>query len=125
MSGRRKGKGKGGAAGPATSARGGEGTAAAEPLEVVCPECRSLILVDPATGGVLEHKAPPKPKTFESFEDAVKAMKSADASSEDRFRASVDAEKKRAEILAKAFDDLVKKAEEEGPTPPPNPFDHD
>jgi len=95
-------------------------------LEILCPECKSMILVDLATGGVLEHKAPPKPKTFGSFDDALSALKSADQSREDRFRASVDAEKKRAETLSKQFDHLLKKAEEEDDgSRPKNPMDLD
>ena len=95
-------------------------------LEILCPECKSVILIDLATGGILEHKAPPKPKTFGSFDDALSALKSADASRDERFRASVDAEKRRAETLSKQFEHLIKKAEEEDDgTPPPNPLDLD
>ncbi len=94
-------------------------------LEILCPECKSVIVIDRSTGGVLEHKAPPKPKTFESFDDALSALKSADALREGRFRASVDAEKKRAETLSKQFEHLLKKAEEDDSGPPKNPLDFD
>lgn len=92
-------------------------------LEVICPDCKAVLVIDLGTGGVLEHKSAPKGKSFGSIEDALSAMKSADQNREDRFRASVEAEKKRAEFLSKQFEHLVKQAEEDPGPPPKNPLD--
>jgi hypothetical protein len=94
-------------------------------IEIICPDCKSVLVVDLATGGVLEHKPEPKGKSFGSLEEALSSMKSADSARDDRFRASVEAEKKRAEVLSAQFEHLVKKAEEEGGPPPKNPLDLD
>lgn len=91
-------------------------------IDVICPDCKAVLVVDPSTGGVLEHKPAPKGKSFSSIEDALSHLKSTDAAREDRFRASVEAEKKRAEHLSRQFEHLVKKAEED-PEPPKNPLD--
>lgn len=92
-------------------------------LEILCPDCKALLVVDPATGHVLEHRSAKPVRTIGSFEDAFSAMKSSDESREDRFAASVAAQKKRADELSRSFEHLVRKtAEEDDGTPPPNPL---
>ena len=74
--------------------------------------------VDAATKAVISHTAPVKPKTFNDFEEAAKAMREQEGRKESLFRQAVDAEKNKATLLEKKFQEAVKKAKEtpdEGP----------
>jgi hypothetical protein len=89
-----------------------------EPFEVACPCCTAVLKVDPATRAVISHVAPIKPKTFADFEAAAKAMREQEGRKESIFRQAVDAEKNKADLLEKKFQEAMKKAKEtpdEGP----------
>lgn len=89
-----------------------------EPFEVACPCCTAVLKVDPATRAVISHLAPIKPKTFADFEAAAKAMREQEGRKESIFRQAVDAEKNKADLLEKKFQEAMKKAKEtpdEGP----------
>lgn len=89
-----------------------------EPFEVGCPCCGAVLKVDPATRGVISHVAPIKPKMFADLDAAAKAMKEQEGRKESIFRQAVDAEKNKADLLEKKFQEAVKKAKEspdEGP----------
>jgi hypothetical protein len=89
-----------------------------EPFEVACPCCTAVLKVDPATRAVISHLAPVKPKTFSDFEAAAKAMREQEGRKESIFRQAVDAEKNKADLLEKKFQEAMKKAKEtpdEGP----------
>lgn len=87
-------------------------------FEVGCPCCGAVLKVDPATQAVIAHTAPVRPKTFNDFEEAARAMKEQEGRKESLFRQAVDAEKNKASLLEKKFQEAVKKAKEtpdEGP----------
>ncbi|HKW75829.1 MAG TPA: hypothetical protein VJN64_09915 [Terriglobales bacterium] len=89
-----------------------------DPFEVACPCCTAVLKVDPATRAVISHVAPIKPKTFADFEAAAKAMREQEGRKESIFRQAVDAEKNKADLLEKKFQEAMKKAKEtpdEGP----------
>jgi len=89
-----------------------------EPFEVGCPCCSAVLKVDPETKGVISHVAPIKPKTFNDFDAAAKAMREQEGRKESIFRQAVDAEKNKASLLEKKFQEAMKKAKEtpdEGP----------
>src|SRR5215469_1553895 len=83
-----------------------------QPFEVGCPCCSATLKVDPATRAVISHTAPIKPKTFADFEAAAKAMREQEGRKESLFRQAVDAEKNKADLLEKKFQEAVKKAKE-------------
>jgi predicted outer membrane protein len=83
-----------------------------EPFEVTCPCCSATLKVDPDTRAVISHTAPVKPKTFADFEAAAKAMREQEGRKESLFRQAVDAEKNKADLLEKKFQEAVKKAKE-------------
>ncbi len=88
------------------------------PFEVSCPCCGASLKVDADTKAVISHVAVVKPKTFSDFEAAAKAMREQEGRKESLFRQAVDAEKNKASLLEKKFQDAVKKAKEspdEGP----------
>ncbi len=89
-----------------------------EPFEIGCPCCSAVLKVDPETRAVISHVAPIKPKTFNDFESAAKAMREQEGRKESIFRQAVDAEKNKASVLEKKFQEAMKKAKEspdEGP----------
>ena len=68
--------------------------------------------MDPETHGVISHIAPIKPKMFENFESAAKAMREQDSRRESLFQQSVEAEKNKADLLEKKFQEAIRKAKE-------------
>jgi hypothetical protein len=83
-----------------------------EPFEVGCPCCNAVLKVDPDTRAVISHVAAVKPKTFNDFEAAAKAMREQEGRKESIFRQAVDAQKNNASLLEKKFQEAVKKAKE-------------
>jgi hypothetical protein len=83
-----------------------------EPFEVGCPCCNAVLKIDPETKAVLSHVAAVKPKTFNDFEAAAKAMREQEGRKESIFRQAVDAQKNNASLLEKKFQEAVKKAKE-------------
>lgn len=91
---------------------------ASDTFEVGCPCCGAVLKVDPETHAVISHVAPVKPKTFADFDAAAKAMREQEGRKQSLFQQAVDAEKNKASLLEKKFQDAVKKAKEnpqEGP----------
>ena len=83
-----------------------------EPFEVGCPCCNAVLKIDPDTKAVISHVAAVKPKTFNDFEAAAKAMREQEGRKESIFRQAVDAQKNNASLLEKKFQEAVKKAKE-------------
>jgi hypothetical protein len=96
-----------------------------ELFEVTCPCCSAMLKVDPATKAIISHVAPVKPKTFADFEAAAKAMREQEGRKESLFRQAVDAEKNKADLLEKKFQEAVKKAKETPDEPRIRDFDLD
>ena len=71
-----------------------------------------MLKVDPATHAVIAHKSAPKPKTFADLDAAAKSMHEQDSRRESIFRQSVEAEKNKADVLEKKFQEAVKRAKE-------------
>jgi hypothetical protein len=89
-----------------------------EAFEVGCPCCGAVLKIDPDTQGVISHVAPVKPKTFADLDAAHKAMREQEGRKESLFQQAVAAEKNKADLLEKKFQEAMKKAKEspeEGP----------
>jgi hypothetical protein len=95
------------------------------PFEVGCPHCNAVLKVDPETKAVIAHTAPVAPKMFADFEAAASAMKEQEGRRESLFRQSVEAEKNKATLLEKKFQEAMKKAKESPDTKPIRDFDLD
>ena len=87
-------------------------------FEVLCPCCGATMKVDPATKAVISHTAPVRPKTFNDFEEAAKAMREQEGRKESIFRQSVEAQKHQADVLEKKFQEAMRKAKETPDTGP-------
>jgi hypothetical protein len=94
-------------------------------FEVACPHCHATLKVDAETKSVIAHTAPVAPKMFADFEAAAKSMREQDSRRESLFRQSVEAEKNKADVLEKKFQEAVKKAKETPDTKPIRDFDLD
>ena len=90
-----------------------------QPFDVGCPCCGASIKIDPETHGVISHIAPIKPKTFENFEAAAEAMRAQDSRRESLFQQSVEAERNKADLLEKKFQEAMRKAKESPDTGKP------
>jgi hypothetical protein len=87
-------------------------------FEVTCPHCKAALKVDPDTKAVIAHTPPAVPKTFNDFEEAARAMRDQEGRKESIFRQSVEAEKNKASLLEKKFQEALKRAKETPDTGP-------
>jgi hypothetical protein len=94
-------------------------------FEVTCPCCSAVLKVDASAKAVIAHTAAVKPKTFADFDEAARAMKDQDSRRESIFRQAVDAEKNKADLLEKKFQEAIKKAKETPDGPRIRDFDLD
>jgi hypothetical protein len=89
-----------------------------ESFEIACPCCGAMLKVDAASRAVISHIPPERPKTFNDLEEAARAMKEQDSRRESLFRQSVEAEKNKADLLEKKFQEAMKRAKETPDAPP-------
>jgi hypothetical protein len=89
------------------------------PFEVACPCCGAMLKVDPANKAVISHVAKAIPKTFNDIEEAARSMREQDSRKESLFRQSVEAEKNKADLMEKKFQEAVRKAKESPDTGKP------
>ena len=83
-----------------------------QPFELSCPDCGAILKIDPFTRAIISHTSAPRKKTFEDFNEAARALREADARRESIFAQSVDAHKNKDDLLAKKFEEAMKKAKE-------------
>lgn len=86
-------------------------------FEVGCPCCGAVLKVDAASHGVISHVAPIKPKMFGDLDEAARAMKEQEGRKESLFRQSVEAERNKADLLEKKFQEAMRRAKETPDTP--------
>jgi protein-disulfide isomerase len=83
-----------------------------EPFDLGCPHCGANLKVDAEIKAVIAHTPPVRPKTFNDFEEATRAMKEQDSRRESLFQQSVAAQKNSADLLEKKFQEAMKRAKE-------------
>jgi sulfate adenylyltransferase subunit 1 (EFTu-like GTPase family) len=79
-------------------------------LEITCPCCESLLVVDRLTGEILLHKKK-DPKVGLSLEAMVANLDSQKSELEKKFDKNMESQKDRARILEERFKEAMKKAE--------------
>jgi predicted nucleic acid-binding Zn-ribbon protein len=94
-------------------------------IEVACPDCGAMLILDAATGAVVSHTPAPRKRTFEDLETAARAMREQDERKESIFRQSMDAERNKADLLEKKFAEALKKAKDAPEGKPLREFDLD
>ena len=93
-------------------------------LEVVCPCCRSTLIIDLNLGRVVSHSEPERGNKPE-ISDAQRILADEAARREAIFQQSVDAEKTRGDALSRRFEEALKQANQEPITKPTRDFDLD
>ncbi len=101
-----------------------------KPLEVKCPGCASILIVDPKTGKVLEHRKPlldESQTTGDRFADARKRVESASERIEKQVEEARRAQKDKLSKLENLFQERKKEIEESGEPieKPESPFGMD
>jgi predicted nucleotide-binding protein (sugar kinase/HSP70/actin superfamily) len=91
-------------------------------LEITCPCCDSLIVVDRITGEVLFHKEKEK-KITGSLESMVSNLETQKSEAEKRFEKQLESQKDRARLLEEKFKEALKRADKDKPYI--NPMDMD
>ncbi len=90
-----------------------------------CSCCHSKMVVDRELGTVLSHTPPPKGPPSIDLDDTARHLREHTDSVEAKFRASVEAEKMKEDVLARKFAEGLKKAKDGPVEKPLRDFDLD
>ena len=93
-------------------------------LELACPCCGAVLVVDTNLGRVISHKEPERGDKPELTE-AARILAAEAARREALFEQSVQAEKTRGDALSRRFEEALKQASNEPVTRPHRDFDLD
>src|SRR5437879_13392650 len=85
-----------------------------ENLKVICPCCQAKLVIDPAFGAVLSHEAHVRPGPDVDLTKASSILEEQKRQREDKFADSFFQETHKEDILAKKFEEAMKKAKEIG-----------
>lgn len=91
----------------------------AKPFEIACPCCQAKLTVDAELQAVVTVEEAEKPREISDIEAAMQRFKGESGRREEAFQKSVAAEKKKASLLDRKFDELLKKAKEGPDDGPP------
>jgi hypothetical protein len=95
-----------------------------EVFEIDCPCCGAKMTVDRTLGVVLAHIAPVRPPSID-LDDTAQLLRRQSEAVEAKFRASVEAEKTKEDVLARKFAEGLKKAKDAPIEKPIRDFDLD
>jgi hypothetical protein len=87
-------------------------------LEVECPCCGALLVIDTNLGRVISHREPER-EDKPDLDAAQKILAEEKARREAVFKQSVEAEKTRGDALSRRFEEALKQARQEPAGPPP------
>jgi hypothetical protein len=87
-------------------------------IEVACPCCGALLVVDANLGRVISHREPER-EDMPDLDAAQRILADEKARREAVFLQSVEAEKTRGDALSKRFEEALRQAHEEPVGPPP------
>ena len=93
-------------------------------LEVLCPCCQSVLVIDLNLCRVVSHSEPERGNKPE-LSDAQRILAEEAARREAIFQQSVDSEKTRGDALSRRFEEALKQARQEPVTKPTRDFDLD
>jgi hypothetical protein len=94
-------------------------------FEAECPCCRAKLTLDREFGVVLSHTPPPRPPSSVDLDDTARILRAHEDAVEAKFRASVEAEKSKEDVLARKFAEGLKKAKDSPVQKPLRDFDLD
>ena len=93
-------------------------------LELTCPCCNSVLVVDTNLGRIVSHQEPERGDKPE-LSDAQRILAAEAARREALFEHSFQNEKTRGDALSKRFEEALKEAEKEPISRPVRGFDYD
>lgn len=93
-------------------------------LEVACPCCDAILVIDLNLGRVVSHREPERGNKPE-LNDAQRILAEEAARREAIFQQSVDSEKTRGDALSRRFEEALRQARQEPITKPTRDFDLD
>ena len=93
-------------------------------LDVVCPCCHALLVVDVNLKRVVRHDEPERPDKPQ-LSNAQRILAEQAARREAIFQQSVEEEKTRGDALSRRFDEALREANKEPVARPPRDFDLD
>jgi len=93
-------------------------------IEIGCPCCQAKLVVDRTLGVVLSHVAPERPPSID-LDDTARLLREHEDAVEAKFRASVEAERMKEDVLARKFAEGLKKAKDAPLEKPVRDFDLD
>lgn len=93
-------------------------------LEITCPCCNAMLVVDVNLGRVISHQVPERGDKPE-LNQAARILAAEEARREALFEQSFAAEQNRDDALAKRFEEALKQAKQEPVTKPLRDFDLD
>jgi hypothetical protein len=93
-------------------------------LELTCPCCQAVLIVDTNLGRIISHREPERGDKPE-LTDAQRILAAEAARREALFEQSFEAEKTRGDALAKRFEEALRQAKDEPITKPTRDFDLD
>ena len=93
-------------------------------IELTCPCCHALLVVDTNLGRIISHKEPERGDKPE-LSEAARILADEARRREALFEQSVEAEKTRGDALARRFEEALRQAKEEPVTKPLRDFDLD
>jgi hypothetical protein len=93
-------------------------------LEILCPCCQAILVVDTNLGRVISHREPDRGNKPE-LSDAEKILAREAERRENVFQQSVESEKGRGDALTKRFEEALRQAREEPISKPMRDFDLD
>jgi hypothetical protein len=96
-----------------------------ENLSVTCPCCQAKLVIDPIFGAVLSHTAHVKPGPDVDLTKASDILENQKKQREDKFADSFFQETHKEDILAKKFEEAMKKAKDAPAGKPLRDFDLD
>jgi hypothetical protein len=96
-----------------------------ETFEVNCPCCQAKLMVDRQLGAVLSHVPSPKGPASVDLGDTARLLREQAEAVEAKFRASVEAERTKEDLLARKFAEGLKKAKDQPVEKPLRDFDLD
>ncbi|HYL47695.1 MAG TPA: hypothetical protein VEU52_11750 [Candidatus Limnocylindrales bacterium] len=97
----------------------------ADSFQLHCPCCQAKLTVDRELGVVLSHIPPPKAPPSVDLDDTARLLRQQAEAVEAKFRASVEAEKVKEDVLARKFAEGLKKAKDAPVEKPLRDFDLD
>ncbi len=94
-------------------------------LNVTCPCCKAKLVIDSVFGTVLSHEAHVKPGSNVDLDNAHGILEEQKRQREDKFADSFFQETHKEDILAKKFEEAMKKAKDAPAGKPLRDFDLD